>query len=147
MSEKALFLLTLHILDTPWFYLWFLCWLCWFIDELETSMWAIQIHVLESHRKWGLGLNPRKVNLNPLVTHYWPFQDDALLWILAVLSYHLIALFKLQFSFSYKCTFEFRVTICLENSCLLGSLYVICLLLSISLWLFYLVFLWTGFRI
>ena len=147
MSEKALFLLTLHILDTPWFYLWFLCLLCWFSYELETSTRPIQIHLLESHWKWGLGLNSRKVYLNPLVTHYWPFQVDALLWLLAVLCYHLIALFKLQFLFSYKCTFEFRVTICLENSCLLNSLYVICLLPSISLWLFYLVVLWAGFRI
>ena len=86
----------LHIHEPPWFYLWFLCCLCWFIDELETSTWAIQIHVLESHQKWGLGLNPRKVSLNPLVTHYWPFQVDTLLWLLAVQWYHLIVLFKLH---------------------------------------------------
>ena len=79
---------------------------------------CFQIHVLESHQKWGLGLNPRKINLNPLVTHYWPFQVDVLLLLRAVLCYHLIALFKLRFLFSLKSTFEFRVTICLENSCL-----------------------------
>ena len=27
--------------------------LCWFIDQLETSTWAIQMHVLEPHRTWG----------------------------------------------------------------------------------------------
>ena len=73
----------------PWttmVYLWFLCFLCWFIDELGTSTRAIQIHVLESHQKLGLGLNHLKVNLNPLVTHYWPFQVDVLLWLPAVLS-------------------------------------------------------------
>ena len=33
--------------------------------------------------------------------HYWPFQVDALLWLLAVLCYHLIVLFKLYFLFRY----------------------------------------------
>ena len=126
------------------FYLWFLCCLCWFIDELETSTWAIHLHVLEPHRKWGLGLNPRKANLNSLVTHYWPFQVDALLWLLQS-NCVIISLPYLSCNL-YSVTFEFRVTTCLENSCLLVSSYVICLLPSISLWLFYLVVLWAGFR-
>ena len=60
-----------------------------------------KIHVYEPHQKRGVGLKPRKVNLNPLVTHYWPFQVDALLWLLAVLCYHFSVLFKLYFLFSY----------------------------------------------
>ena len=69
--------------------------------------WVGNLHVghsntgLKSHRKWGLGLNPCKVYLNPLVTHHWQFQVDALLWLLAVLCYHLIVLFKLQCLSSY----------------------------------------------
>ena len=106
--------------------------------------WANQLHVLEPHRKWGLRLNPRKVNLNPLVTHYWPFQVDALLWLLQSICV-IISLPYLSCNF-YSVTFEFRVTTCLENNCLLVSSYVICLLPSISLWLFYLMVLWAGFR-
>ena len=53
-------------------------------------------HVLEPHVKWGLGVNPRKLNLMPLVTHYWPFQVDALLWFLAVLCYYFIVQFKMH---------------------------------------------------
>ena len=81
-------------------HLWFICCLCWFIDELETSTWAIQMHVLEPHRKWRLGLKPRKDNLNPLVTHYWAFQVDALL--------RLLLLFCVIISLSYSsCNFLF----------------------------------------
>ena len=41
-------------------------------------------------------MKPRKVNLMPLVTHYWPFQVDALLWFLADLCYYFIVQFKMH---------------------------------------------------
>ena len=69
-----------------------LCWShipdCWKSHALA--------HVLEPHVKWGLGVNPCKVTLMPLVTHYWPFQVDALLWFLAVLCYYFIVQFKMH---------------------------------------------------
>ena len=99
MSECALFLLTLH----PWTTMvlpkipLLSVLIYWWVRNLHVG----HSNVLEPHRKWGWGLNPRKVNFNPMVRHYRPFQVDALLWLLAVKCYHFIVQLKLQFLFSY----------------------------------------------